>query len=328
MITERENVLRMIHRTGNPEWVPLSWDYSVGRFATPSAVKERPGGQADGMDWYGCHWRFDRATFGYVQDPAFPLPVTDITQWKEQVRFPDYDAIDWETCAAQDEKNYDRKNKLVKFILESGPFERLHSLVGFEEALVSMYTEPEAFLELIEAITDSKIELIHRIAKYYRPDALCTFDDLGSASGPLMSLDMYREFIKPSHKRIVDAVRGEGILAFQHSCGKMEAFLDDLVEIGVQAINPMQPVNDWATIAEKYQDKLSFEVCLSTQSSMENASEGTLRADVRRAIDTFGPYKNFMLFPTVLEPWKMDIVRDEVSRYGRSYYRENGKSVP
>ena len=52
-----------------------------------------------------------------------------------------------ETLDARDCANYDRENKLVKFILESGPFERLHSLVGFEEAMVSMYTEPEAFLD-------------------------------------------------------------------------------------------------------------------------------------------------------------------------------------
>lgn len=323
MITERENVLRMIHRTGDPEWVPLSWDYSVGRFATPSAVRERPANHADGLDWYGCRWLFDAATFGYVQDPEYPLPVDDITQWRDQVKFPDYDAIDWEACAAEDEKNYDRENKLVKFILESGPFERLHSLVGFEEAMVSMYTEPEAFLELIEAITDSKIDLIHRIARYYKPDGLCVFDDLGSAGGPLMSLEMYREFIKPSHKRIVEAIRGHGIIAFQHSCGKMQTFLDDLAEIGVQVINPLQPVNDWAMVAEKYRDKLSFEVSLSTAASMVDADEETIRRDIRLAIDTFGPYKNFMLFPTVTEPWKMEIVRDEMQRYGRSYYTQN-----
>lgn len=321
MITQRENVLRMIHRTGDPEWVPLSWDYSVGRFTTPSAVHERPANHADGVDWYGCHWRFDEATFGYVQDPAYPLPVDDITQWRDQVRFPDYDAIDWEACAVEDEKNYDRENKLVKFILESGPFERLHSLVGFEEALVSMYTEPEAFLELIEAITDSKIDLIDRIAQYYHPDGLCVFDDLGSAGGPLMSLEMYREFIKPSHKRIVEAIKSHGIIAFQHSCGKMQDFLDDFVEIGVQVVNPLQPVNDWAMVAEKYRDKLSFEVTLSTESCMVDADEKVIREDIRRAIDTFGPYKNFMMFPMVIEPWKMDVVRDEMQRYGRSYYQ-------
>lgn len=321
MITERENVLRMIHRTGDPQWVPLSWDYSIGRYAAPSAVKERPSNQTDGFDWYGCYWKFDAPTVGYVQDPSYPLPVSDITRWEEQVRFPDYDAIDWERCAAEDEKNYDRENKLVRFIMESGPFERLHSLVGFEEALVSMYTEPEAFLGLIEAITDSKIQLIHRIAKYYRPDGLCTFDDLGSAFGPLMSVDMYREFIKPSHKRIVETIRSHGIIAFQHSCGKMEAFLDDFVDIGVQVVNPLQPLNDWERIAEKYADSLSFEVCLSPAADFVDCSEQTLREDVRRAIDVFGPHKNFMMSPTVKEPWKTDIVRDEMVRYGRAYYK-------
>ncbi len=321
-ITERENVLRMINRTGDPEWVPLSWEYGTGRFATPTPVLERPKDQKDGVDWFGCHWKFDAPTFGYVQDPAYPLPCDDITEWREQVHFPDYDAIDWEALAARDCANYDRENKLVKFILESGPFERLHSLVGFEEAMVSMYTEPEAFLELLNALTDSKIELIDRLAKYYKPDALCLFDDLGSAAGPLMSPDMYREFLKPCHKRIVDAIRGHGMIAFQHSCGKMEAFLDDFVEIGVQVVNPLQPINDWSAIAEKYQHSLSFEVTLSSEANMHNADEEVIRSDIRRAIDTFGPYKNFMLFPMVLEPRSMDIVRDEMRKYGRTYYQK------
>ena len=242
-ITERENVLRMINRTGDPEWVPLSWEYGTGRFATPTPVLEHPKDQKDGVDWFGCHWKFDAPTFGYVQDPAYPLPCDDITEWREQVHFPDYDAIDRETLAARDCVNYDRENKLVKFILESGPFERLHSLVGFEEAMVSMYTEPEAFL-------------------------------------------------------------------------------DDFVEIGVQVVNPLQPINDWSAIAEKYQHSLSFEVTLSSEANMPNADEEVIRSDIRRAIDTFGPYKNFMLFPMVLEPRSMDIVRDEMQKYGRTYYQK------
>lgn len=319
-ITERENVLRMINRTGDPEWVPLSWDYAA-RFSVPSTVRERPPWGQNGVDWYGCHWVYDKATNGYMQDPAYPVPVDDITEWEDQVQFPDYDEFDWEACAAADEKKYDRENKLVKFIMESGPFERLHALVGFEEALVSMYTEPEAFQDLLNAITDSKVDLIHRIAKYYHPDALYTFDDLGSAGGPLMSPDMYREFIKPCHKRIIDAMKSHGIIVFQHSCGKMQDFLDDFVELGVQVVNPLQPVNDWEMIAEKYKDKLSFEVCLSSESNMPNADENVIRNDIHRVIDTFGPYKNFMVFPMVLEERSMDIVRDEMAKYGRTYYQ-------
>lgn len=90
-ITERENVLRMINRTGDPEWVPLSWEYGTGRFATPTPVLEHPKDQKDGVDWFGCHWKFDAPTFGYVQDPAYPLPCDDITEWREQVHFPDYE---------------------------------------------------------------------------------------------------------------------------------------------------------------------------------------------------------------------------------------------
>lgn len=323
-MTERENALRMINRTGDPGWVPLSWNCIISEGRYPSAMWERPK-NGDGEDWFGCRWVLDKPTGGYVQDPRYGWPVTDITKWREQVKFPDYEQYDWAGCAAADCSLHDRENCLVRFMMESGPFERLHSLVGLEEAMISMYTEPEAFKELIEAITDSKLKLIDKLAEYYHPDMLCINDDLGSAGGPLISPEMYREFIKPSHKRLVEAVRGHGIIYIHHSCGHMQAFIDDLIEIGVQVINPIQSMNDREYIARHYADKVSFEICLSTETDKLDVSEEVLRREVREAIDLFGPAKNFILTPTLLATErggrKMEIIKDEAESYGRSYYK-------
>lgn len=320
--TERENALKMLLRTGEPEWVPFLPEYTPGRAIIPTAVRERPKWGNDGYDWYGCYWTYDEPTHGFVQDPRRGWPVDDITDWRNQVKFPDYDAIDWETCAAEDEKGYDRKNKLIRFMIESGPFERLHSLVGLEEAMISMYTEPEAFKELIEAITDSKIELIDRLAKYYRPDALCINDDMGGAGGPLISLDMYREFIKPSHKRIAEALKRNNIIYVHHSCGKMQDFIDEFIDNGVQVLHPIQSMNDRKMIAEKYAGKVSFEVSLPVECSRMDVTDETIRAGVRQIVDTFGPYKNFVIAPSGQRAGLVDVISDELKRCGRDYYKK------
>ena len=74
---------------------------------SPDVYKRQPFGVMEGDDWFGCHWIFDEKIFGFAQDPKVPVPCTDITKWKEQVKFPDLDAIDWEGLCAPIVASYD-----------------------------------------------------------------------------------------------------------------------------------------------------------------------------------------------------------------------------
>ena len=64
--------------------------------------------------------------------------------------------------------------------------------MGFENALIAMYEEPEEYAELLDAIADYKVKLMSYVAKYYRPDVLMMHDDYGSARAMLMSPDTWR----------------------------------------------------------------------------------------------------------------------------------------
>jgi hypothetical protein len=322
-LTERENALRVITRSGDPEWIPLTGD--CFRLLAPSCVRERPVAGENGDDWFGCSWVWDAECFGFAPEIRKPLLLSDISEWRGKVKFPDLDSIDWQSAADRDLEGFDRKAQLLRIMMESGPFERSHHLLGFENAFIAMMEEPEDFRALIDAIADYKVKLIEKVAKYYKPDEIMFQDDLGTAKGPMISVAMYRELLKPAHRKIAEAIQKNGIMYTHHSCGHMEAFIDDLLELGVQMINPVQPMNNQAALAEKYAGKLTFEVGGESLANYEDASEEAIRSDIRRIIDTFGPHMNLVMicYPTnVRTLGSIDIAIDEIRRYGRQFYKK------
>ena len=320
-LTEKENVLRVMTRSGDPEWIPVVSDCI--HMVLSSAVRERPPQGQSGRDWFGCNWVWDDECLGFAPDLHQPYIVGDIAKWREIVTFPDLGAIDWAAAAARDLAGVDRDEKAVRILLESGPFERSHHILGFEGAFTAMYDDPEEYKALIDAIADYKVRLINCLIEAYEPDEIFAQDDLGHNRGPMFSLDMYREFIKPAHKRISEAIRSRGVIHTHHSCGCMEVFIDDLLDVGVQVLNPVQPCNDRKAIADKYAGRLSFEVGADYYIAREDSTEEEIRGEVRELIDLFGPQKNMMLgiFPSNKACLgKIDIALDEARSYGSGFY--------
>lgn len=324
-MTERENALRVINHTGTAEWIPYSGDcYDIINPA--SVVRERPApGTGSGYDWFGCWWEFDPELMGYSPIPG-KHPVTDITLWREQVHFPNLEEINWEN-AKNDIAHLNREEKCSLFFWESGPWERVHALVGFEEALVALYEEPEAVLELIEAITDYKLKCLEYIAEYYKPDMILNLDDAGHQQGAFMSTDMYREFILPSEVRIGNAVREYGIIYAQHSCGKIDTFFGDILESKPATFAGLfAPYNDIIAVEEKYADLFVVDGGLNNQLLLTaDTTDEEIIQEIRRCIDTIAPYKNLIVNPGyVPDKHREQLIRDEVRSYGKNYWKRHG----
>ena len=321
VINQRENALRVLTGSADPEWVPFVGD--CFHIVVPNMVRERPVRGADGEDWFGCKWVWDADCMGFAPNVRRPPLCADITRWREFVEFPDLDIYDWKAAGEQDLEGFDREGKLLRVIMESGPFERTQIILGFENAFLAMYEEPAEFKALIGAVTDFKIRLLGKICNYYKPDEIMLQDDLGTASGPQISLDMYREFIKPAHKKLGEAMRANDVFYTHHSCGKMDVFIGDLIEVGVRMVNPVQPMNDYDVIAGKYAGSICFEVGPESKANYPGSTEDEIRQEVRQVVDTFGPYKNLMLvcFPSNAECMhNYDIAIDEIRSYGAGFY--------
>ena len=296
-MTRREQLLQ-VYKHKNIGYVPCfftDFDYSK-----PEAINERPEG--GGFDWFGVEWEFVPEVMAPMVKPGTKR-LKDITNWKEELVFPDLSGFDWKALAAEETAKWDRENKISYMMLINGIFERTHALMGFEDALCAMYEEPEALHELIEAITDYKIELIRIIGKYYKPDVLCAHDDYGSNNKLMMSVDLWREFYKEPLRRLIEETHKQGMIYEHHSCGYIAPLFDELVELGIDAIDPLQITNPIRELKDKYQDRVTFVGGYDNQGVYDKVgvTEAEIREETRRVLEELAPGVSFVAFPlTVL----------------------------
>ncbi|MBS5522279.1 MAG: hypothetical protein KHX56_08410 [Clostridiales bacterium] len=292
-MTKREQLLQ-VYAHKNIGYVPNFFtDFD---FLKPETMNERA--EAGGKDWFGVEWEFVPLVLAAMVKPGTKV-LTDITKWREQVHFPDLDAIDWEAAAKKETAGWDRENKISYLMLINGMFERTHALMGFEDAFMAMYDEPEEYQALVDAITDYKVKLIEIMGKYYKPDVLCFHDDYGANDRMLMSPDLWRQFFKAPLKRVIDAAHKAGIIYEHHSCGYIEPIFDELVELGIDAIDPLQITNPIRQLKNKYEHRLTFVGGYDTQNVYDRpgVTEEEIREETKRTMDLMAPGGSFLAFP-------------------------------
>lgn len=317
-ITERENFYRMINKQ-QPDFVPHQ--PSLLQMILPSAIGDRPPGHVTGYDWFGVHWTEDPALpMMLMTTPKIPVLLDDICDWKEVIKWPDLSTIDWESCAKNDVPEKD-PTKILCAMMVSGPFERLHDLMGFENALCAVMTDPEECESFFSRLCDFKIEQLQYLKKYYDVDMVHFQDDWGSQRDLFFNPQIWRNLIKPHVKRVIDAAHDLDILFDMHSCGMIDRIIDDIVEMGVDVLDPVQPINDLKRWNDDYQGKVIFMGALDAQNVIDNpmSSIEDIKHEVREKIDLFSKSGYFVPFSVALSPRVMDAL-DESYIYGRSFY--------
>lgn len=295
-MTPRENILEVIN-WGNPEYVPMNGEafYACGLSTAP--LIEQP--WVSGKDPFGMDWLV--TSMGAMHDVTKPPIIEDISEWRKCVKFPDTDKLDFTQTAADEMSEVDRENVLVTFYHPCGIFERLGAFMGFENALISLITEPDSCKEFFEALTDYKIRVANKIIDAYHPDVYVNFDDISNAKSTFMSPEVYRDVIKPYHAKFVKAVSDRGVIFSQHTCGKCETFLEDYVDMGVKIWSSAQIMNDIPEIQRRFKGRLVVEGGWdsSGEPGFVDASEEVIRKEVRRNISEYGKAGGFILMPTL-----------------------------
>jgi len=332
-MTPRDNALIAL-KGGIPESVPCY--YASCQIVISQLYQETPPkSQNEGYDGYGVHQTKTEGSGGmFTPTPGKPYVLTDITKWKEQVTFPEFESFDWEKAAKEDRErlHLDPERYVQDMFCSNGLFERLHFLMGFEEALCAIMEEPEAVSDLVTEIANTKIKFIEKAAKYYTLDYFTILDDYAHKNGLFLSPNTFREIFKPQLKRLVECVQDHGIIYKQHCCGKMDALLDDFLELGITAFDPIQPVNDVASMKKKTLGKAGLIGGLDVQNIIdrEGVTEAQIRTEVRRCIDEYGPGGGYMIYGSSLHMYNKDsykpdgvigIIMDECESYGKNYYQ-------
>ena len=176
-------------------------------------------------------------------------------------------------------------------------------LVGMEKFLILMYDEPYLAYRLMERICDFFGEVSRRmfdIAKG-KLDIFFTGDDYGTQQGPLISLSLWRKLVKPHIKKLYTLAKSHGLRIMQHSCGSVEVFLPDLIEIGLDAIEPVQVRArdmDIEYLIKKYRGKLIFHGSIDTQHTLPFGSVEDVKREVLHRIKLFKYSRALVIAPT------------------------------
>lgn len=256
----------------------------------------------DQMDGFGIKWEYPSTGGGAAIPDCNWTVMDDVCDWREKVHIPDPSKFDWKAAYEMDCKMIgapDREREVVDFGFGNGVFERLAALMGFEDALIALASEPEEVTALFEAITDYKIAALDYIIEAYHPDTITYFDDVATQRGLFMSPQCFRELIKPHHKRFAQECLKRGITPIIHCCGHAEDLIEDFIDCGWAAWTSVQISNDICALIEKYSDQIGIVGGYDTNGEPAKISAPleVIQAEVKRCLDTYGKYhKGYCFF--------------------------------
>ena len=189
--------------------------------------------------------------------------ITDPDSWRQAKKrmTPDPGRIDWEKLKVQ----YPKWKEQGARIVAGGWFGYdvfASWIVGYERVLMAMIEEPEWCQDMFRTALELDIAMMEMLLERgYTFDSFNWPDDLGYRNGLLFSLKTYRQVSRPVHKQAIDWCHAHGVKAHMHSCGNIMALADDLVEIGLDGLNPLEikAGMDPLALKAKYGGKLVLE---------------------------------------------------------------------
>jgi uroporphyrinogen decarboxylase len=185
-------------------------------------------------------------------------------------------------------------------------YENAWQVRGYEAFLTDMVLQPEWAEWLLDRFCENNLRAAVAAARAGY-DYIGTGDDVANQNALMFQPDLWRAMMKPRWAKVIAAARAvqPGVHIWYHSDGNVWAILDDLVEIGVTILNPVQPeCMDEAAIRKRFGKRLAFDGCVGTQTTFPFGTPEDMRRRVRALVATLdGGQGGLMLSPThVLEP--------------------------
>ena len=281
MIMSSYEVVRRAIEFDSPERLPLRFE-ALGLNDT-HPVRWNQIGTGDHSlpetyDEWGCMWeRSVMANMGQVKGH----PLAD---WRalDHYRWPDPN--DPSFYRGMEQRFTGSEGKYVTTGIFMLLFERMHTLHGFQNTLADLYLERERIEMLADRIVEFDLSIIENISRRF-PDSIhgLTFsDDWGTEQATFISPELWDEFFKPRYKCIFDAIHTAGWHVWMHSCGKVNAILGSLIEIGLDVINLQQPTAlGIEKIGRQFRGSICFESLCDIQHTLPFKSAEEIRDEAQ-----------------------------------------------
>ena len=327
-LSPSENYYRMLQGEV-PEYIPKAGDMG---FTGISALMPFPRDPSEPMkDLFGVPMSMEPNS-GPIPTPGVFI-LDDVRKWRDVIKRPAVlDEIDWEITSKKDMEARDPAVKVMGMgSIGNGYFQSLMAWMGFSNGLVACLEEPEEVKALLTFLLDMNMELSKNFIHYYKPDAFMFFDDIAHERSPFVSEATFLEIFEPMWRLQTALYKEAGLPAEHHNCGKIEPFVDYIVQMGFNAMDPSQPTyNDLAGIKARYNNKFGIVGGLENNGfvSWPETTEEEIRAEVRRVVNELAPGGGFAFIGSVLGPMggefnkaRNDMMADEFEKIRYDFYK-------
>lgn len=236
-------------------------------------------------DEWGTKWEY--RVYGRIGHAIeFPLDDMDVL---DGYKFPRLLLSDPSAYAAFAKKVKDESDEYPVSHSVPGLLERMIALRPFEKVLMDIAEGDCKIARLADALTEHFAEDV-ALALSAGADIIRMGDDYGTGRAPLISPDMWRVFILPRIKKIIDPVKKAGKTCCFHSCGQIYEILPDLKKAGADSIWPQLPLYDYGDLAARLRE-LGLALCIHIDRGelMQHGRPEDVRAEVGRIYNAFRP---------------------------------------
>ncbi len=167
-------------------------------------------------------------------------------------------------------------------------FEQVYRLCGMEQAILGLAADPDLSRAMLEDAAAFAVRLAEAACDEFALDWLWTGDDVGGQESMIMSPQCWRGIIRPNLQRVFDVGVSRGLPVAYHSCGAIRPIVPDLIEMGMDVLNPVQstcPGMDPVDLKKEFGEHITFMGGVDTQELLPDGSADDVRRETESLLD-------------------------------------------
>ena len=275
------------------------------------------------IDEYGVgHIKSRNTNLHYTH---FTSPLKNSTNLNDFIDYPlpDFNEPYRSQNFAKDTTDIHAKGLAVSGHMEMTLFEKAWQIRGFDEFMMDMYENPDIVNCLLDRLFELRVKGAELFAKA-DVDVIFLGDDVSMQTGMLMSPEIWRSYFKPRMAKIIETAKRfkPSVHIAYHSDGNPSEIYDELLDIGVTILNPIQPeCVDPAIVKQKYGNRAAFWGAIGIQHTLPFGSVEDIRNEVKLRMRTIGKNGGYIIAPTHViapeVPWKnLKGLYDAIDEFG------------
>lgn len=277
---------------------------------------------------------------GYYDD-IFEFPLRNASSKKDIEQYPFWpEPDDFNSLAEGKEKEVKNLRENTDYAIAVDdfflfPFLMYPLLTGYDKWFLDMKLNPKFYFALADKLLEIGLtmheKLLGAIGDYV--DIVATYDDMGTQQGLLCSHKDYVKFIKPYEEQMIKSIRKyTKAKIYRHSCGSVYDVIPDFIEIGVDILNPLQPLaknmEPWR-LKKEFGNDLCFCGGIDTQELLPRGTPEEVREGVKKTIEAYAPGGGYILGPSHniepdTPPENIVAMYEAAQEYGKYPYPKHG----